>query len=268
MKLHPYCGALRVGWRALCTRVEAGDASGTARGPRARAEAVSGGGGGDAEDGVRKRTSVTYTSAVPNSMVRVFGPDHTVTPWSRKPPPSLVRTRNTAGPYEAPGLPTPHYPKRRSPYKRTTALINALSQEEGLRLIRDGRAQFAKILPRPSAGQIIRVTYSPSLQQNQQQGQGKDKGKSKQRKDGDGQAMKYFTGIVIAARNRGLGSTVILRNVVQGVAIERAFPLYSPLVRNVEVVGQKRVVRQKLYYLRDKPLRESTVPNATKPPYK
>ena len=75
-----------------------------------------------------------------------------------------------------------------------------------------------------------------------------------------------FTGICIAVRKRGLGSTVVLRNVVDGVPFERGFPMYSPLIQNAEMLGKRRVRRAKLYYLRDKPIRESTVPDATKVP--
>ena len=37
-----------------------------------------------------------------------------------------------------------------------------------------------------------------------------------------------FRGIVVARRNKGYASSVTLRNVVQGTAIERVLPLYSP----------------------------------------
>lgn len=63
-------------------------------------------------------------------------------------------------------------------------------------------------------------------------------------------------------RRSGLGSTFVLRNVVDGVAVERGWMTYSPLVRNVELLWRKKVRRAKLYYLRDKPLRESTFGSA------
>jgi large subunit ribosomal protein L19 len=73
-------------------------------------------------------------------------------------------------------------------------------------------------------------------------------------------------GIVIARRNRGLGSNFVIRNVIGGCEVERIFPLYSPLVLDVRVLqkaflhkGQKRVRRAKLYYLRDRPPKQSTV---------
>jgi large subunit ribosomal protein L19 len=68
-----------------------------------------------------------------------------------------------------------------------------------------------------------------------------------------------FTGICIARRNRGLGSSFTLRSVVAGVPVERTFPTYSPTIKEFEVLERRKVRRGKLYYLRDKPLRYSRV---------
>lgn len=157
-----------------------------------------------------------------------------------------LRDRFCTGPYEIPGRPRPVYPKRKSPFKRAGALINALHQEEGLRLIAEGRAIFPKKIPNPRSGDVIRIKYVHSLSNMNMQ--------------------LYFTGICIAVKRRGLGSTFVLRNVVEGIPIERGFPIYSPLIQDAEIIGRKDVRKMKLYYLRDKPLRESTVPNATKAP--
>lgn len=63
-----------------------------------------------------------------------------------------------------------------------------------------------------------------------------------------------------------MGSTLVLRNVVDGVPVERGFAIYSPLITDAQIVRRKKVRRAKLYYLRDKPLRESTFPDALKRP--
>ena len=68
-----------------------------------------------------------------------------------------------------------------------------------------------------------------------------------------------FTGICIARRNRGLGSSFTLRTMLGNVGVERMFPLYSPNIKELVVVERKRVRRAKLYYLRDRPARFSRV---------
>ena len=74
-----------------------------------------------------------------------------------------------------------------------------------------------------------------------------------------------FVGICISRRNKGLGTTFILRNVIGHVAIERMFELYSPQLKKIEVLWLERRRRAKLYYLRDKPLKYSTVDWNAKP---
>jgi len=66
-----------------------------------------------------------------------------------------------------------------------------------------------------------------------------------------------FRGIVIARRNKGYASTVTLRNVIQGTAIERIIPLYSPHLIDLRIVEKRKARRAKLYYLRDKEIRYS-----------
>ena len=68
-----------------------------------------------------------------------------------------------------------------------------------------------------------------------------------------------FTGICIARKNRGLGSSFTLRTMLGNVGVERMFPLYSPNIKELVVVERKRVRRAKLYYLRDRPARFSRV---------
>ena len=66
-----------------------------------------------------------------------------------------------------------------------------------------------------------------------------------------------FTGICIARKNRGLGSSFTLRTMLGNVGVERMFPLYSPNIKELVVIERKKVRRAKLYYLRDRPARFS-----------
>lgn len=157
-----------------------------------------------------------------------------------------LRDRYCTGPYE-PIDPSerPIYPKRKSPFKRAKAIIDAIQEEEQARLIRCGRAVFPTKVPNPRSGDIIRVGYVQRPAQ---------------------QKWQYFTGICMGVKNRGIGSTFLLRNVVDGVAVERRWPVYSPLIKDAEVIGKRRVRRNKLYYLRDKPMRDSSFGNALERP--
>ena len=74
-----------------------------------------------------------------------------------------------------------------------------------------------------------------------------------------------FVGICIARRKNGIGSTFILRNVINGMGVEMMFELYSPTLREIKVLKLERRRRAKLYYLRDKPLKFSTVNEKMEP---
>lgn len=77
--------------------------------------------------------------------------------------------------------------------------------------------------------------------------------------------MSKFVGICIARRNKGLGSTFILRNVMGGVGVEMMYELYSPAIKEIQVLKLERRRRAKLYYLREKPLKYSTVSEKMQP---
>lgn len=62
-----------------------------------------------------------------------------------------------------------------------------------------------------------------------------------------------FEGTVIALRGAGEDKTFTIRKLATAkVAVERIFPLNSPVIEDVKVLAQKDVRRAKLYYLRDR----------------
>jgi large subunit ribosomal protein L19 len=74
-------------------------------------------------------------------------------------------------------------------------------------------------------------------------------------KEGEGdkekERLQAFEGVVISKKGRASGATFTVRRVSFGVGIERIFPLHSPSISSVEVVGKGKVRRARLYYLRD-----------------
>jgi len=73
--------------------------------------------------------------------------------------------------------------------------------------------------------------------------------------EGEGEKVKErlqaFEGVVISKKGRASSATFTVRRVSFGVGIERIFPLHSPTISSIEVVGKGKVRRARLYYLRD-----------------
>lgn len=69
--------------------------------------------------------------------------------------------------------------------------------------------------------------------------------------------LQAFEGIVLARKHgREAGATFTVRKVVDGVGVERIFPLYSPMIDEIEVVRRAKVRRAKLYFIRRKAAKE------------
>ncbi len=69
--------------------------------------------------------------------------------------------------------------------------------------------------------------------------------------------LQAFEGIVLARKHGAeAGATFTVRKVVDGVGVERIFPLYSPMIDEVEMVRRSKVRRAKLYFIRRKAAKE------------
>ena len=76
-------------------------------------------------------------------------------------------------------------------------------------------------------------------------------------KEGDKERVSMFEGIVIARKHgTGISATFTVRKVVDGIGVEKTYPLHSPTIQKVEVLRSAKVRRAKLYYIRDKAARE------------
>jgi large subunit ribosomal protein L19 len=93
------------------------------------------------------------------------------------------------------------------------------------------------------AGDVVRVWVRIE--------EGKDKeGKAKFR-------LQAFEGLLLS-RKHGTepGATFTIRKVTSGVGVERIFPLYSPVIDEIEIVKKAKARKSKLYYVRTKVLKE------------
>ena len=70
--------------------------------------------------------------------------------------------------------------------------------------------------------------------------------------EGERKRAQAFEGVVIAKKNRGIGSSFTVRKISSGEGVERTFQTYSPLIASIEVKRKGEVRRSKLYYLRQR----------------
>jgi large subunit ribosomal protein L19 len=76
-------------------------------------------------------------------------------------------------------------------------------------------------------------------------------------KEKDKIRLQAFEGLVLARKHGSeAGATFTVRKVVDGVGVEKIFPLYSPMIDKIEVIRRSKVRRAKLYYIREKASKE------------
>jgi large subunit ribosomal protein L19 len=69
-------------------------------------------------------------------------------------------------------------------------------------------------------------------------------------KEGDKERVQAYEGVCIARAGAGLNANFTVRKISFGEGVERVFPLYGPVIDNIDVVRRGEVRRSKLYYLR------------------
>ena len=71
-------------------------------------------------------------------------------------------------------------------------------------------------------------------------------------KEGNRERVQAFEGTVSKIQGKGSRATFTVRRVLQGVGVERTFPIHSPRIESLKVIRRGKVRRAKLFYLRDR----------------
>ena len=68
--------------------------------------------------------------------------------------------------------------------------------------------------------------------------------------EGTRRRTQVFEGVVLKQKGGSSRRTFTVRKLSFGVGVERTFPVHSPKIERIEVMGRGEVRRAKLYYLR------------------
>ena len=75
--------------------------------------------------------------------------------------------------------------------------------------------------------------------------------KEKNTKGEEKQRIQIFEGIIIAKKHgKGISAMITVRKVVDGIGVERIFPIYSPAIEKIEAVKIAKVRRAKLTFIK------------------
>ena len=72
-------------------------------------------------------------------------------------------------------------------------------------------------------------------------------------REGEKERVQNFEGLVIrVGHGEGTEGTFTVRKIVEGIGVEKIFPLHSPNIKKIVVIKKAKVRRSKLYYMRER----------------
>jgi large subunit ribosomal protein L19 len=71
--------------------------------------------------------------------------------------------------------------------------------------------------------------------------------------EGDKKRIQIFEGLIIKINSgHGVDQSFTVRKIVEGIGVEKTFPVHSPLIKKIVVKKEAKVRRAKLYYMRER----------------
>ena len=77
--------------------------------------------------------------------------------------------------------------------------------------------------------------------------------------EGSRERLQPFEGVILSVKNRGLGSSFIVRKISNGIGVERTFQTHSPIISSIKVKRRGDVRQAKLFYLRERTGRSARI---------